>query len=107
MNSPEACRKRLLKYVIPVFVLSIAFNVPKFLEAHIGIKKIWKHANGTEIERSENFTMSVENAIIDSEFVYISNSTIDTESFMSFQNYTKADIPYVSNFSPICFVRKK
>jgi len=35
MNSPEACRRRLLKYVVPVLVLSIVFNVPKFLDAEI------------------------------------------------------------------------
>ncbi len=35
MNSPEACRRRLLKYVIPVLILSILFNVPKFMEATI------------------------------------------------------------------------
>ncbi len=35
MNSPEAVRRRLLKYVIPVLILSILFNVPKFMEATI------------------------------------------------------------------------
>lgn len=35
MNSPEACRRRLLKYVVPVFIFSILFNVPKFMEAEL------------------------------------------------------------------------
>lgn len=35
MNSPEACRKRLLKYVIPVFIFSIIFNITKFMEARL------------------------------------------------------------------------
>merc|ERR1719295_931798 len=35
MNSPEACKKRLLKYLIPVMIFSFAFNIPKFLEAEI------------------------------------------------------------------------
>lgn len=35
MNSPQAIRSRLLKYLIPVVMFSIAFNVPKFLEAKI------------------------------------------------------------------------
>jgi hypothetical protein len=35
MNSPEACRKRLLKYLIPVLILAILFNLPKFMEARI------------------------------------------------------------------------
>lgn len=36
MNSPEACRRRLMKYVFPVIFLSFLFNIPKFLEARIG-----------------------------------------------------------------------
>ena len=35
MNSPEACRRRLFKYLIPVVVFSLVFNIPKFLEARI------------------------------------------------------------------------
>ena len=33
MNSPEACRKRLMKYLLPVLFMSIIFNIPKFFEA--------------------------------------------------------------------------
>jgi hypothetical protein len=36
VNSPEACRKRLFKYVIPVIIISIIINIPKFLESYIG-----------------------------------------------------------------------
>ena len=35
INSPQAVKSRLLKYLIPVVVISFAFNVPKFLEATI------------------------------------------------------------------------
>ncbi len=35
MNSPEAVRARLAKYLIPVMIIAIVFNVPKFLEAEI------------------------------------------------------------------------
>ena len=35
MNSPEACRRRLMKYLFPVIVFSLIFNIPKFLEAKI------------------------------------------------------------------------
>lgn len=43
INSPEACRSRLLKYLIPVLIISIGFNVPKFLEAKVA----YSHNNGT------------------------------------------------------------
>jgi hypothetical protein len=29
MNSPQACKRRLLKYVVPVIVLSILVNLPR------------------------------------------------------------------------------
>ncbi|QQP49032.1 Uncharacterized protein FKW44_009544 [Caligus rogercresseyi] len=35
INSPEACKRRLLKYVIPVTLLSIVFNIPKIFEAEV------------------------------------------------------------------------
>lgn len=45
INSPEACRKRLLKYVVPVIILSFSFNIPKFMEARVRIYT----ANGENI----------------------------------------------------------
>lgn len=35
INSPEACKKRLLKYVVPVVFISTIFNIPKFFESHV------------------------------------------------------------------------
>ena len=35
MNSPEACRRRLIKYLLPVIIFSISFNITKFMEAKI------------------------------------------------------------------------
>ena len=35
MNDVNAMRQRVAKYLIPVFILSVLFNVPKFLEAEI------------------------------------------------------------------------
>merc|ERR1712223_1285310 len=35
INSPEACKRRLLKYVIPVILLSTLLNIPKFLESEV------------------------------------------------------------------------
>ena len=35
MNDSHAVRKRLLKYVGPVFALALLFNVPKFFEATV------------------------------------------------------------------------
>ncbi len=40
MNSPEAVKRRMLKYVIPVLVISIVFNIPKFLEAEVQVRKM-------------------------------------------------------------------
>ena len=39
LNSPGALRRRLLKYVIPVIAFSVAFNVPKFFEAKIVVRR--------------------------------------------------------------------
>ena len=48
MNSPQACRTRLLQYLVPVIIISIAFNIPKFMEAEI----CWRlTANSTEVQR--------------------------------------------------------
>ena len=35
INSPDACKKRLVKYVVPVVLISILINVPKFLESQV------------------------------------------------------------------------
>jgi len=35
MSAPNATRRRLIRFVIPAFILSLAFNVPKFLEAKV------------------------------------------------------------------------
>lgn len=32
MNDPKGIRKRLLKYLVPVILLSVGFNIPKFFE---------------------------------------------------------------------------
>lgn len=41
MNSREAIRNRLIKYLIPVILLSVTFNIPKFMEA----KLVYRSAN--------------------------------------------------------------
>ena len=33
MNDSDAIRRRLLKYLLPVIVISVLFNVPKFFES--------------------------------------------------------------------------
>ena len=45
INSPEAVQMRLLKYLVPVVISSVAFNVPKFMEAEIEYEGT---INGTE-----------------------------------------------------------
>ena len=44
LRVPNATRRRLLQYVVPALVLSLAFNVPKFFEATIVYPK---SENGT------------------------------------------------------------
>jgi len=41
INSPEACKRRLLKYVIPVIFISTLLNIPKFLETDIEYHDPW------------------------------------------------------------------
>merc|ERR1719232_693026 len=63
INSPEACKKRLFKYVVPVLSFSSAVNLPKFFESYVeAVKheivpdgyKLWPddtvRVNGTLIE---------------------------------------------------------
>ena len=67
INSPEACKKRLFKYVVPVVFISILVNLPKFFESYVEERKIpllpigyylgengTVYANGTLLE---NFTV--------------------------------------------------
>ena len=35
INSPEACRRRLFKYVIPVLILATVVNLPRFFESEV------------------------------------------------------------------------
>jgi len=35
INSPEACKKRLFKYVIPVILASFVINAPRFFESEV------------------------------------------------------------------------
>ncbi|XP_040567083.1 FMRFamide receptor isoform X1 [Lepeophtheirus salmonis] len=46
---PKAIRRRLIKYLVPVLLISIIFNIPKFLEARIvyGFPKIMDGNNTT------------------------------------------------------------
>jgi len=41
-NDESATMRRVLKYVIPVFAASVAFNAPKFLEADL----VWQDRDG-------------------------------------------------------------
>ena len=48
VNSPEACRKRLFKYVIPVIIISTIINIPKFLESYVETYyKVWDAETNT------------------------------------------------------------
>ena len=51
-NSPSALRNRLLKYLIPVILISFLFNGPKFFEARVG------YSNSTVLATSTNETLT-------------------------------------------------
>ena len=40
MNDGSAMRRRLLKYILPVFLLSLVFTIPKFFEAKIAYRDV-------------------------------------------------------------------
>ena len=46
LDDARAMRRRLLKYILPVIFLSLAFNVPKFFEATIAYDEV-RMGNGT------------------------------------------------------------
>ena len=51
-NSPSALRNRLLKYLIPVILISFLFNGPKFFEARVG------YSNSTVVATPTNETLT-------------------------------------------------
>ena len=51
-NSPSALRNRLLKYLIPVILISFLFNGPKFFEARVG------YSNSTVVATPSNETLT-------------------------------------------------
>lgn len=48
MNDTNAMRKRVVKYVCPVFLLALIFNIVKFFEARISYEAILE-ANTTNV----------------------------------------------------------
>lgn len=53
MTNPQAIRSRLLKYLIPVIIFAVGFNVPKFMEATIVYKAVNRTVNVTTANGSE------------------------------------------------------
>ena len=51
-HSPEACKQRLFKYLVPVILLSVGVNIPKFFES--SVDQQLQFPNGTVA--SPNFT---------------------------------------------------
>ena len=52
MNDGSAMRRRLLKYILPVFLLSLVFTIPKFFEAKIAYRDVSEiSAAGTNVTR--------------------------------------------------------
>ena len=53
MNDGSAMRRRLLIYILPVFLLSLVFTIPKFFEAKIAYRDVSEISvtgtNGTRV----------------------------------------------------------
>ena len=59
MNDGSAMRRRLLKYILPVFLLSLVFTIPKFFEAKIAYRDVSEISEaGTNVTRV-SYTCSV------------------------------------------------
>ena len=52
VSTPQAMRRRLLKYFIPVLVMSLAFNIPKWFECYVD----WEAVSNTTIVHHFNHT---------------------------------------------------
>ena len=78
VNSPSALRNRLLKYLIPVILISFLFNGPKFFEARVGYSNSTVLATPTN-ETLTNLTLSdgTMNTLLEQESIewtpYVSN----------------------------------
>ena len=53
MTNPTAIRSRLLKYLIPVIIFAVGFNVPKFMEATILYKAVNRTVNVSSADGSD------------------------------------------------------
>ena len=53
MTNPQAIRSRLLKYLIPVIIFAVGFNVPKFMEATILYKAVNRTVNVSTADGSD------------------------------------------------------
>ena len=95
MNSPEACRRRLLRYVVPVILLSVVFNIPKFMEAEIH----WGNGppiNGTVLPPGSFDLSGVNSTIVNingTEYLLVQE---DEKDFLVEQIYE--EIPTVGDF---------
>eukprot|EP00094_Tigriopus_californicus_P004760 TCALIF_04580-PA protein Name:"Similar to FR FMRFamide receptor (Drosophila melanogaster)" AED:0.19 eAED:0.19 QI:25/0/0.5/0.5/1/1/2/0/244 len=68
INSPEACRRRLFKYVIPVVIMAVFVNAPKFFESTVGEHAILTHPNTSMLQIGNG---SVPIQVSDADITYI------------------------------------
>ena len=57
LQDASAIRRRLLQFVVPVTILSVAFNVPKFFEATVEYDEIQQTANDTTKVTKASYTL--------------------------------------------------
>ena len=63
MNDGSAMRRRLLKYILPVFLLSLVFTIPKFFEAKIAYRDVSEISEaGTNVTRV-SYTVHIVSAL--------------------------------------------
>lgn len=88
INSPEACKRRLLKYVVPVVLISTFINIPKFFESEVKRGQQYYLANGFffEDELFCNETMVQENLKYLCQETYVDQSKMTEEDWVKISN---------------------
>ena len=71
VSTPQAMRRRLLKYFIPVLVMSLAFNIPKWFECYVD----WEVVSNTTVVHQFNQTANQSSFEIVSKISFSNPST--------------------------------
>ena len=87
VSTPQAMRRRLLKYFIPVLVMSLAFNIPKWFECYVD----WEVVSNTTIVHQFNQTAN------QSSFEIVSKISFSNPSTNNILNKNNASLTFFHN----------